>query len=337
MSSVTQFLPHSVFMRRLGLVRDNEQRYRQVWVPTVVLERREQKRKEMAIRKKLSAFNNLMEPGAWAAETARYEEQQDAPFIAMSWPEWRAQQDRELKALHDSGEENSNTRRALYAHWHRINHKKYAADDAAKAPAPKPVIEYAPYYPSQLMTLRRDFIETPEIYFSNEDEQRAALEELEAEIMKTPSAWRLAAEKLQDTVIEVAEEAEEEEEVEPSEDEAEQEVDLEMGLPAPAPAPTPEPEVVVTVQETPAAPAPKPIPGTVRMPGCKTPASYTYCYCEFCYPRKPRKVRVRRQICYCGDDECRGDCGTRECGRCIDCCRCGYDEGYMSDDGYFSD
>lgn len=307
-------------MRRLGFVRDKEQKYRQPWVPSVVLERREQKRKENIVRKKLSAFNNLMERGAWAAETARYEEQQDAPFVAMSWPEWRAQQDRELADLKASGNEDSNTRRALYSHWHRINHKKYAADDAAKAPAPKPSIEYAPYYPAQLMALRRDFLESPHIYFSNEEEQRAAIEELEAEIMETPSAWRLAAEKIPDTVIEIAEE---EQEIEPSDDEAEAEpeIDLEMGLPA-APTPSPAPEVTVTVS----APA-YVIPGSVRMPGCKSHPSVQYCYCEFCYPRKPRKYKSRGpRICYCGDSECRRDCGAMPCGRCIDVCRCGFED-----------
>lgn len=306
-SPVTQFLPHSLFMRRAGFVRDTQTRGRP-WVPSVVLERREQKRKDNKTR---SIFRSLCagmdERGSWAADSERYFRDQDAPFVAMSWSEWRAQQDRDIEISKLPENDTPEYRRAMYAHWHRINHKKYAADDAAKAPPPTPVVPLPPastYYPAVLMDLRSDYLEFPAMYFSSQEEQQAAIDEIEAEIMQTPSAWRLAAAKLQvpDTVIEVANEGEV----------------IEVGLPEQTLAPVP-------VFENDSNPH---IPATVRGVGCKTPLSFKYCYCEFCRPRKTKKVKrhSHSNICYCGDEMCARDCGAMPCGRCIDCCRCGYDE-----------
>ena len=300
-SPVTQFLPHSLFMRRAGFVRDTQTRGRP-WVPSVVLERREQKRKDNKTR---SIFRSLCagmdERGSWAADSERYFRYQDAPFVAMSWSEWRAQQDRDIEISKLPENDTPEYRRAMYAHWHRINHKKYAADDAAKAPPPTPVVPLPPastYYPAVLMDLRSDYLEYPAMYFSSQEEQQAAIDEIEAEIMQTPSAWRLAAAKLQvpDTVVVIA--------------------DQEVGLPEQTPVP---------VFENDSNPH---IPATVRGVGCKTPLSFKYCYCQFCRPRKTKKVKrhSHSNICYCGDDQCRRDCGAMPCGRCIDCCRCGYDE-----------
>lgn len=329
-SPVTQFLPHSLFMRRAGFVRDTQTRGRP-WVPSVVLERREQKRKDNKIR---SIFRSLCagmdERGSWASESDRYFRDQDAPFVAMSWSEWRAQQDRDIEVSKLPENDTPEYRRAMYTRWHRINHKKYAADDAAKAPPPTPVVPLPPastYYPAVLMDLRNDYLEFPAMYFSGPEEQREALEEIEAEIMQTPSAWRLAAAKLQemqvpDTVIEIPEQVEVVVVAE-----APEVAGQEFGLPEETPV----------VQET---PAPRVfendstphIPATVRGVGCKTPLSFKYCYCEFCRPRKTKKVKrhYHSNICYCGDDMCARDCGAMPCGRCIDCCRCGYDEGYFS-------
>ena len=320
-SPVTQFLPHSVFMRRSGFVRDTQTRGRP-WVPSVVLERRQQKRKDNKIRSMFRALCvGMDERGSWAAESDRYFRDQDTPFVAMSWSEWRAEQDRDIEISKLPENDTPEYRRAMYTRWHRINHKKYAVDDAAKAPPPTPVVSLPPassYYPAVLMDLRRDYIEFPELYFSTAEEQQAAIDEIEAEIMQTPSAWRLAAEKVRDqspdTVIEVAEEIQVVVIAE-----APEVAGQEFGLPE---------ETPVRVFENDPHPH---IPATVRGIGCKTHPSAKYCYCEFCRPRKAKKIRRSRRdpnLCYCGDDMCHRDCGAMPCGRCIDCCRCGYDEGY---------
>lgn len=172
----TQFVPYSVTMRGNGYVRVPRT---QKWVPAEVMERRRYEAEVAALSRPLREMMRtdptclaLANGTTWGDIALQEQDKQDAPYLAMTDAEWHTHLRTDRS---QSWEEVTRLR--------KLREARKAQSEVV--PMPEPVHGPAYWY--------TEYTRYPHLYFSSEEQQRAAIAEVVAEWRVAAGRWRVAA------------------------------------------------------------------------------------------------------------------------------------------------